>query len=58
MQVKMEIIDAVYSIEDLEKNEYELIKEGLREVISEDFRRSPELSRRGLLAEELLESMG
>lgn len=38
MKIKQEIIEATYSIEELTKEEYELLKDGLREIIHSEYR--------------------
>lgn len=55
MKVKQEIIEATYSIEEICKGDYELIKDGLRAIINADYLRDTELSSKGESAESLLE---
>jgi hypothetical protein len=57
MKVKQEIIEATYSIEDLTKQEYGLLKEGLRSFLSDDYRRSLEQSLEAKEASRLLDLM-
>jgi len=57
MKVKQEIIEATYSIEELTKEQYELLQDGLREIISNCYRVCPELDRRGAKANTLLEEL-
>lgn len=57
MKIQQEIIEATYTIEDLTKDEFNLIKDGLREIISENYKRYPELSGKGEEASRLLDLM-
>ena len=57
MKVKQEIIEATYSIEDLTKRDYELIKDGLRAIMHEDHIRGHELTAKGKIASYMLEKM-
>jgi hypothetical protein len=57
MKIKQEIIEARYSIEELTKQEYELLKEGLWVIVREDFRRSPDMSYSATEATKMLEKM-
>jgi len=57
MKIKQEIIEATYSIEELTKQEYELLKEGLQTIVREDFRRSPDMSYSATAASKMLDKM-
>jgi hypothetical protein len=58
MQVKQTIINAIYSIEDLEKDEYDLIKWALNNLETHRcFQNRPEKNQREILADRLLSQM-
>lgn len=57
MKIKQEIIEATYSIEDLTKQEYELLKEGLRSILWDEERGTTGTTKKGEEAYRLLELM-
>lgn len=57
MKIKQEIIEATYSIEELTKQEYDLLKEGLRSILADEFRRTPETTKKVEEVDRLLDLM-